>query len=142
MENESPQATAEPVELSDTDGKPFPWMEIISAVWFHRKLIAIFIVVLTILAVGITFLIHPRYTVYTSVLRELTKEKTLGLARLSSVAEAAGLNIGETPVSKLYPMVVKSEFFRRQGRGKRPSSLSVRTVDFLAYIDEKNKFNR
>lgn len=89
--------------------KPFPWAEVLSAVWLHRKWIAIFVAAATIVAFGATFLISPLYTAQTSVLPELTKEKTLGLAGLASLAEATGLNVGETPVSKLYPVIVRSE---------------------------------
>jgi len=96
-------------ELIDPEPKPFPWAEVLSSIWLQRKWIAIFVVATTMVAIGITFLIQPLYTAQTSILPELTKERTLGLAALASLAEATGLNVGETPVSKLYPMIVKSE---------------------------------
>lgn len=109
MDNDSLQANSEAPQLAEPEQKPFRWAEVLSSVWLHRKWIALFVAGVTLLAIGITYLIPPLYTAQTSILPELAKERALGLAGLTSLAEAAGLNIGETPVSKLYPLIVRSE---------------------------------
>jgi uncharacterized protein involved in exopolysaccharide biosynthesis len=87
MNEQSPHTTLEE--------KPFPWEQILSAVWLQRKWILIVSFGAAVIALGVTFLISPLYTAQTSILPELTRE--------------TGLNVGETPVSKLYPMIVSSE---------------------------------
>lgn len=142
MDNVTPQPTVEPVEAPMTEGKPFPWAEVISSVWLQRKKIAIFVVGTTLIATGITFLLQPLYTAQTSILPELTKERTLGLAGLASLAEATGLNVGETPVSKLYPMIVKSErILRGVIYHKYPSAARSEPMNLAQYweINAKNE---
>jgi uncharacterized protein involved in exopolysaccharide biosynthesis len=109
MNNDISQSKGEFTEPPTPEGKPFTWAEVLSSVWHYKKFIAIFVAAATVIAIGITFLLTPLYTAETSVLPELAREKTLGLAGLASLAEAAGVSVGETPVSKLYPMIVKSE---------------------------------
>ncbi len=109
MDEKSPQTTHAISKGAESEEKSFPWTEVIPAVWSRRKKIAIFVAAATLLAVGITFLVSPLYTAETSILPELMKEKALGLSGISSLAEASGLNVGEAPVSKLYPVIVKSD---------------------------------
>lgn len=114
--------------------KPFPWEQILSAVWLQRKWILIVSFGAAIIALGVTFLISPLYTAQTSILPELTREKTLGLAGLSSLAEATGLNVGETPVSKLYPMIVSSERILQGAIYHKYSTLAYsQPVDLVEY---------
>jgi len=37
MDNDTPEATAEPVEPAVEEPKPFPWAEVISSVWLHEN---------------------------------------------------------------------------------------------------------
>jgi uncharacterized protein involved in exopolysaccharide biosynthesis len=138
----SPETPNQTEGLIEPEPKPFPWAEVLSAVWLHRKWIAIFVAAATIVAFGATFLISPLYTAQTSVLPELTKEKTLGLAGLASLAEATGLNVGETPVSKLYPVIVKSERILREVIfHKYPSTARSEPMNLAEYweIDAKSE---
>lgn len=96
-------------EFDLAEDRPIEWAAIVTRVWRQRKLIALFVGIATLLSVVVSLLLTPLYTARTSILPELSKERTLGLAGLQSLAEATGLNVGETPVSKLYPMIVKSE---------------------------------
>jgi len=63
---------------------------------------------MTVLTTVIVLLIPSQYTAETSILPDLEKNKLLGLAGASDLAAVTGLNIGEAPVSKLYPVMVKS----------------------------------
>ena len=83
-------------------------LELIPEVWARRKPIGIFVVASTIIAVLIVLLLPPLYTAETSILPELDKGKLLGLGGMADLAAAAGMNVGDAPVSKLYPMIIKS----------------------------------
>ncbi len=96
-------------DFDQTEERPIDWNTIVSRIWLHRKFIALFVGVASLLSIVVSLLLTPLYTAQTSILPELSKERTLGLAGLQSLAEATGLNVGETPVLKLYPMIVKSE---------------------------------
>jgi uncharacterized protein involved in exopolysaccharide biosynthesis len=142
MNPDSSQGNSPGSQGPEPTEKPFPWAEVLSAVWAHRTWIIIFVAATTIIAAGISLLIPPLYTAQTSILPELTKEKTLGLAGLSSLAEATGLNLGEAPVSKLYPMIVKSERILRAAIYHKYSTLAYpQPVNLVEYwkISAKNE---
>lgn len=109
MQNDKTYEVTEGHEAVSGQAPQIQWLELIARLWKHKKQIVAFVVLVTALSFGFTFLLTPRYTARTSILPELSKERALGLAGLSSLAEATGLNVGETPVSKLYPMIIKSE---------------------------------
>ena len=105
----SSQPDSEFPDESSRTVKPFPWVSVLSSVWFDRKQIAIVVLSCSIVAYGVTFLLSPLYMAQTSVLPEFGKDKSFGLSGLSSLAEATGISVGDAPISKLYPMIVKSE---------------------------------
>jgi uncharacterized protein involved in exopolysaccharide biosynthesis len=128
----SPETRNETVEPIEPEPKPFPWAEVLSSVWLHRKWIAIFVIAATLISAGITFLLTPLYRAETSILPEISKE--MGMAGMSMLREATGLTLGEIPVSKLYPMIVRSE--RILGAvlsHKYKTSASEEEVDLVEY---------
>ncbi len=72
------------------------------------KKILIIVASLTILSGIYLFFIPNIYTAETSILPEMEKNKMLGMISNLNIAAATGLTLGETPVSKLYPMIIKS----------------------------------
>ncbi|TSA14250.1 hypothetical protein D4R75_16185 [bacterium] len=77
-------------------------------IWTKRRQIILCVGLMTVLTTVIVLLIPSQYTAETSILPDLEKNKLLGLAGASDLAAVTGLNIGEAPVSKLYPVMVKS----------------------------------
>ncbi len=105
MADEPPQANSEAPGAQ----RAITWETIFFAVWLYKKYIALFVGAATLVAIIFSLLATPLYTSRTSILPELSKEKALGLAGLSSLAEATGIGLGEAPISRLYPMIVRSE---------------------------------
>ncbi|MGA3286498.1 MAG: Wzz/FepE/Etk N-terminal domain-containing protein [Bacteroidota bacterium] len=73
------------------------WKKIIAYSFGATLMVAIYV-----------FFIPNIYTAETTILPELEKNKMLGMISSLDLASATGLSLGETPVSKLYPLIIKS----------------------------------
>jgi uncharacterized protein involved in exopolysaccharide biosynthesis len=108
---------AQPEKLDKQTEEASPGFSLLDAlphIWAKRKHIVIFVSAVTILSAVIVLLVPNLYTAETSILPELEKNKLLGMAGVSDLAAVTGLSIGETPVSKLYPMIIKSARILRE----------------------------
>ncbi len=84
-------------------------VEILSALWNSRKLIAYVVGICTALVIIISLLL-PEYSRSTTViLPETDKSKLSALGGLSDLASLAGVNTGEASLVKLYPTIITSE---------------------------------
>ena len=109
MDKEQPQGA----NLKPTT-KEFSNLDLLPEVWAKRAPIAIFVIAATLISIAYTLVTPSMYTAETSILPELDKGKLLGLGGLSDMAAAAGLGSGDSPVSKLYPMIIKSARILRE----------------------------
>jgi uncharacterized protein involved in exopolysaccharide biosynthesis len=86
----------------------FDIMKIASRIILNWKKTLYIIIPITLLS-GVYLFLQPNiYTAETSILPELEKNKMLGMLSSVDLASATGLSLGETPVSKLYPLIIKS----------------------------------
>ena len=90
------------------DTPEFSFLTLIPELWAKRKLIAIFVTAATVISIVYVLLVPSMYIAETSILPELDKGKLLGLGGMADLAAVTGLNVGDAPVSKLYPMIIKS----------------------------------
>jgi uncharacterized protein involved in exopolysaccharide biosynthesis len=93
---------------TEPDTLEFSFLAVIPDIWAKRKSIAIFVTGATIASIVYVLLVPSMYTAETSILPELDKGKILGLGGMADLAAVTGLNVGDAPVSKLYPMIIKS----------------------------------
>ena len=101
-------------EQPASDDTSYSLLNVIPRVWRRRKVIALSTGLITIVSMVIVLVLPPQYAVETSILPELEKNKLLGLAGMSDLAAVTGVAIGETPVSKLYPMIISSARILRE----------------------------
>ena len=89
---------------------PFDFEELFTVLWGSRKLIGVITASVTVAAVIISFLLPQYYSSTVIILPETNPSKLAGLGGLSDLASLAGVNVGgEASLSKLYPIIVKSE---------------------------------
>ncbi|MBI3586880.1 MAG: hypothetical protein HY088_07115 [Ignavibacteriales bacterium] len=86
----------------------FLFASIVQQVWKRRKLIVMFVVMTTFFAAGIILFVPNKYVAEVTILPELEKNKLMGFSGISDLAGLTGLNVGDAPVAKLYPMIIKS----------------------------------
>ncbi|MGA9364070.1 MAG: Wzz/FepE/Etk N-terminal domain-containing protein [Bacteroidota bacterium] len=96
-------------ESSSTERKPIDWIELLSAVWKSRKLIASVVGLVTVLAVIYSLILPEYFRSTATLLPETEKSKLAGLGDLSELASLAGVSTGEVSLTKLYPTIIKSE---------------------------------
>jgi len=114
MSNKSEIATLTPpketelpsVVVSETKTN---FVEILSVVWNAKKLVGFVVGATTVLAVVISLLLPESFKATTTILPETEKGKLAGLGGLSDLASLAGVNVGEVPLTKLYPAIINSE---------------------------------
>lgn len=73
-----------------------------------------FVGMTTFFSAGIVYFVPNKYIAEVTILPELDKSKLMGFSGLSDLAGMAGLNVGETPMTKLYPMIIKSAKILRE----------------------------
>ena len=126
----------------------FTFFALLPEVWAKRRSIAILVTATTIISIVIVFLLPKLYTAEATILPELEKNKLLGLGGMSDLAAVTGLSLGESPVSKLYPMIITSARILREVIYGRYATLAVSdSVDLIRFwkIDgdnEEEKFER
>lgn len=94
--------------IADSSAREVSLFALLPEVWAKRKPIAIFVTAATLISVVAVLLQTNLYTAETSILPEPDKGKLLGLTGMSDIAAAAGLSVGESPLSRLYPLIIKS----------------------------------
>jgi len=88
---------------------PIDFVALFSTIWRARKKIVLIVLAATVLAVVISLLLPKSYISTAVILPETNPSKLAGLGNLSDLASIAGVNVGEAPLSKLYPDIAKSE---------------------------------
>lgn len=86
----------------------FTFASIVQQVWKRRKQIVLFVFMATFFAAGIILFVPDKYIAEVTILPELEKNRLMGFSGVSDLAGLNGLNIGDAPVAKLYPMIIKS----------------------------------
>jgi uncharacterized protein involved in exopolysaccharide biosynthesis len=105
-------------------------------VWAKRKNIGVFVVAVTVVVAIVSFLLPNMYTAESSILPELEKNKLLGLATSVDLSSLTGFNVGEAPVSKLYPMIIKSARILREVIYKKYSTKAYKdSVGLVQFWD-------
>ena len=118
------------VQTSEPD-KSHELLSLIPQIWSARRWIALFVLVTTALAVVYSLLQSNQYTAETTILPELERSKLMGLAGISDLASAAGVSVGEIPIARLYPLMVRSDrilhevIFKKYSTISRPDSVTL-----------------
>ena len=81
----------------------------IPVVWARRREVSAFVIVTTAVSLVLSLIQSNVYTAETSLLPDPEKSKLLSLGGLSEIASAAGLSAGEAPLTRLYPMIIRSD---------------------------------
>jgi uncharacterized protein involved in exopolysaccharide biosynthesis len=84
-------------------------VEILSALWNSRKLIAYVVGISAALAIVVSLLLPESFRSTTVLLPETHKSKLSALGGLSDLASLAGVNTGDVSPVKLYPTIITSE---------------------------------
>jgi uncharacterized protein involved in exopolysaccharide biosynthesis len=84
-------------------------VEILSALWHSKKLIAYVVGISTALAIIVSYLMPEYFRSTTVLLPETDKSKLSAMGGLSDLASLAGVNTGDVSLVKLYPTIITSE---------------------------------
>lgn len=120
----------------------------VQQVWKRRKQILVFVALTSFFAAGISLLIPDKYTAELTILPELEKNKLMGFSGISDLAGLTGINVGDAPVAKLYPMIIKSARILKEVIYKKyktsSNSDSVSLIQFwnIEKGSEAEKFER
>ena len=98
-ENTSPESQESSIDI----------VEILSALWNSRKLIAYVVGISTALAIVVSLLLPEYFRSTTVLLPETDKSKLSAMGGLSDLASLAGVNTGDVSLVKLYPTIITSE---------------------------------
>jgi uncharacterized protein involved in exopolysaccharide biosynthesis len=126
-------------EKKDKKLKPKPnepsgidWFIIqVDRVWNRRLGIAAFAISTTLLSAILTLLEPNQYTAEATLLPDVERNKVLGLAGMADLSSLGGFGVGEAPVSRLYPMIIKSArilrgvIYSRYKADSRPDSVNL-----------------
>jgi uncharacterized protein involved in exopolysaccharide biosynthesis len=96
------------IEKDKSNQEHFSLLDSLPEVWAKRIPVALFVAAATVLSIVYVLLAPSMYMAETSILPELDKNKLLGVAGMADLASVTGLAVGDAPVSKLYPMIIKS----------------------------------
>lgn len=109
----------------------FSFLATMTLLWAERKSVAFAVFILTSATLVIVLLLPPKFTAETSILPELEKNKLLGMAGMADLAALTGVDVGQAPVSKLYPMIIKSArilkevIYSKYATSQSPDSLNL-----------------
>ncbi|MFI5250962.1 MAG: hypothetical protein ACHQQQ_00905 [Bacteroidota bacterium] len=115
----------------------------LNIIWIHRFKILRIVLIGGVLLSGIMLLIHNTYQAHATVMPDIT---TMSLAdklgSLQEMASAAGLNIGQTSPTELYPDIIMSETVLKKiiydKYQTEKFDTTVNLIDFFQ-IDEKTE---
>jgi len=101
----------------------------LSILWERRKSIGIFVGAAVAIAIIASLLLPTKYASQAVILPELEKGKLVNLAAAPDIASLVGVNVGEMSISKLYPVIIRSErllgkvlFYPFEIDGKNPGT--------------------
>jgi uncharacterized protein involved in exopolysaccharide biosynthesis len=103
-----------PTTRAPEPNAPQQLLTLVPEIWAGRRWIALFVLFSTILAIVYSLMQSNQFTAETTILPELERSKLLGLAGMSDLASAAGVSVGETPIARLYPLMVRSDRILRE----------------------------
>jgi uncharacterized protein involved in exopolysaccharide biosynthesis len=119
------------IAQSPEPNKSHELLSLIPQIWAARRWIALFVLITTALVVVYSLMQSDQFTAETTILPELERNKLMGLAGISDLASAAGVSVGETPIARLYPLMVRSDrilhevIFRKYATVSRSDSVTL-----------------
>ncbi len=121
---------------------------IVQQIWKRRKQIVVFAALTTFFAAGIALLMSNKYKAEVTILPELEKNKLMGFSGISDLVGTTGLNVGDAPVARLYPMIIKSARILKEVIRKKYKVTSLQdSVSLIQFWNiekgtEEEKFER
>ncbi len=91
------------------DESSIDFTELFAVIWRAKKKIFLFVVAATVLAIIISLILPKAYKSTATILPETNASKLSALGGPFDIASLAGVNVGEAPLTKLYPDIAKSE---------------------------------
>ena len=131
-------------EINPPTGKnerePLSFSEMLASFSKRRLYVSAFVALVTLSTALVTLFMPNKYTAEVTILPEFEKSKLLGLTGVSDLAAVTGLSLGETPVSKLYPMIIKSaRILREIVHSKFKTEAFPDSVDLIGYWRFSNR---
>ena len=114
-------------------------VEILSALWNSRKLIAYVVGISTALAIVVSLLLPEYFRSTTVLLPETDKSKLSAMGGLSDLASLAGVNTGDVSLVKLYPTIITSEAVLKNVIYAQSDLSKIKTPESGTLLLEDNK---
>jgi uncharacterized protein involved in exopolysaccharide biosynthesis len=113
--------------------------EILVPLWKERKRILTVSLLVSLLTLGVNFLLPKYYKSTASLLPETQKDKLSALGQFADIASLAGVNIPGSEIARLYPTIITSETILRTVVSKKYKTLvfadSVNLIEYFEYTD-------
>lgn len=91
------------------NGQEITFRSVFIPIWASRKRIALITISVSLLTLGVNFLIPKYYKANAVILPETEKNKLSSLGSLTNLASLAGVSLPSGDISRLYPVILSSE---------------------------------
>jgi uncharacterized protein involved in exopolysaccharide biosynthesis len=119
---------------------------LLSLVWSRKRRIVEIVTAITLVVLGISFLLPKYYKAQSVLIPETDESKLAGIAGgLSSLAALAGVSVGEVPMEQLYPAIIESESVLREVLLHKYSSTDfsqpVNLIEYWKFDNDSPRLN-
>ncbi len=143
--HEMAEAIQQSTPLTDL-GKEGPSLqEILVPIWANRKRILLISVAVSLLTLGINFLLPVYYKSTATLLPETQKDKLSALGQFADIAQLAGVSVPGSEIARLYPTIVTSETILRNVIEKKYKTTeftdSLNLMQYFEYTEYTPEIN-